>query len=350
MQKEGNMMRELDFSVAINEVLRQEMRRDESVIVFGEDVGWFGGLFKCTDHLQKEFGEKRVRDTPISEGAIIGAAIGAALGGLRPVAEIQFIDFVGCNGAMDQIFNQMAKMRYMFGGALKVPVVVRAPCGSRYPVASGAAQHSQSLEAWFIHVPGLKVVTPSTPYDAKGLLITAIRGDDPVMFIEHKLLYYVRRMPTLREKYPSMICHVPEEEYTVPFGQADVKREGKDATVIATMMMVHKAINAANQLAKEGINIEIIDPRTLVPLDKKAIIKSVKKTNRVILVSEDCKTGGVAAEITSIIMEEAFDYLDAPVKRVSCLDVPVPYSPVLEAVAIPQEQDIITAVKETISK
>jgi len=344
------MMRELDFSAAINEALRQEMRRDQSVIIFGEDVGFFGRLFKCTDHLQKEFGEKRVRDTPISEGAIIGAAIGAALGGLRPVAEIQFIDFVGCNGAMDQIFNQMAKMRYMFGGTLKVPVVVRAPCGSRYPVASGAAQHSQSLEAWFIHVPGLKVVTPSTPYDAKGLLITAIRGDDPVMFIEHKLLYYVRRVPTLREKYPSMICHVPEEEYTIPFGQADVKREGKDATVIATMMMVHKAINAANQLAKEGINIEIIDLRTLVPLDKRTMINSVKKTGRAIVVSEDCKTGGVASEIASLIMEEAFDYLDAPIKRVSGLDVPIPYSPILEAVAVPQEQNIISIVRGIVGK
>jgi len=340
--------RELDFAAAIREALRQEMSRDKSIIVFGEDVGLFGGIFGCTKGLQDEFGEDRVRDTPISEAAIIGAAIGAALTGIRPVAEIEFFDFIGC--AMDQVVNQLAKIRYMFGGQLKVPVVIRTPAGSRYPVACGAAQHSQSLEAWFMHVPGLKVVTPSTPYDAKGLLITAIRGDDPVMFIEHKLLYYVRRMPTLREKYPSMICHVPEEEYTIPFGQADVKREGKDATVIATMMMVHKAINAANQLAKEGINIEIIDPRTLAPLDKKAIINSVKKTNRAIVVSEDCKTGGVAAEIASIIMEEVFDYLDAPVKRVSCLDVPIPYSPVLEAVAIPQEQDIITAVKETISK
>lgn len=343
-------MRELDFSAAINEALRQEMSRDENVVVFGEDVGFFGGLFMCTKNLQKEFGEKRIRDTPISEGAIIGAAIGAALGGLRPVAEIQFIDFIGCNGAMDQVFNQLAKMRYMFGGSVRVPVVVRAPCGSRYPVASGAAHHSQSLEAWFIHVPGLKVVTPSTPYDAKGLLITAIRDDDPILFIEHKLLYYARRMPTLRDKYPSLICHVPEEEYTIPFGQADVKREGQDATVIATMMMVHKALNAANELAKEGIDIEIIDPRTLVPFDKRTIIDSVKETGRIIVVSEDCKTGGVAAEIASIIMEEAFDYLDAPIKRVSALDVPIPYSPILEAVAIPQERNIIEAVKEVIGK
>jgi len=344
------MIRELDFSAAINEALRQEMKRDESVIVFGEDVGFFGGLFKCTDSLQKEFGKKRVRDTPISEGAIIGAAVGAALGGLRPVAELQFIDFVGCNGAMDQIFNQMAKMRYMFGGSLKVPVVVRTPCGSRYPVAAGAAHHSQSLEAWFTHVPGLKVVMPSTPYDAKGLLVAAIRDDDPVLFIEHKLLYYIRRMPSLREKYSSITCHVPEEEYVIPFGKADVKKEGQDATVIATMMMVHKALSAANQLTKEGINIEIIDPRTLVPLDKRTIINSVKKTGRAIVVSEDCKTGGVAAEIASVVIEEAFDYLDAPIKRVSGLDVPIPYSPVLEAVAIPQEHNIIEAIRETVGK
>jgi len=343
-------MRELDFSAAINEALRQEMKSDESVIVFGEDVGFFGGLFKCTDSLQKEFGKKRVRDTPISEGAIIGAAVGAALGGLRPVAELQFIDFVGCNGAMDQIFNQMAKMRYMFGGSLKVPVVVRTPCGSRYPVAAGAAHHSQSLEAWFMHVPGLKVVMPSTPYDAKGLLVAAIKDEDPVLFIEHKLLYYIRRMPSLREKYPSITCHVPKEEYVIPFGKADVKKEGQDATVIATMMMVHKALSAASQLTKEGINIEIIDPRTLVPLDKRTIINSVKKTGRAIVVSEDCKTGGVAAEIASVVIEEAFDYLDAPIKRVSGLDVPIPYSPVLEAVAIPQEQNIIEAVRETAGK
>lgn len=343
-------MRELDFSAAINEALRQEMERDENVVVFGEDVGFFGGLFRCTENLQKEFGEKRVRDTPISEGAIIGSAIGAALGGLRPVAEIQFIDFIGCNGAMDQIFNQLAKMRYMFGGSVEVPVVVRVPCGSRYPVASGAAHHSQSLEAWFLHVPGLKVVTPSTPYDTKGLLATAIRDDDPVLFIEHKLLYYACRMPTLRDKYSSVICHVPEKEYTIPFAQAEVKRDGQDATVIATMMMVHKALNAANELAKEEIDIEIIDPRTLVPFDKRTIIESVKKTGRVIVVSEDCKTGGVAAEIASIIMEEAFDYLDAPIKRVSALDVPIPYTPVLEAVAIPQERNIIEGVKEVIGK
>ena len=341
-------MVEMDCAEAIRTALTEEMERDETVVVFGEDVAKIGGLFGCTLGLLEKFGEKRVRDTPISEGAIIGAAIGAALGGLRPVAEIEFMDFIGCGGAMDQICNQLAKIRYMFGGSMKVPVVIRTPCGSRYPVACGAAQHSQSLEAWFMHVPGLKVVTPSTPYDAKGLLITAIRDDDPVLFIEHKLMYYARRMPTLRDKYPSMICYVPEEEYTIPFGEAEVKKEGEDVTVIATMMMVHKALNAAKELAKQGINIEIIDPRTLVPLDKRTIIDSVKKTGRAVVVSEDCRTCGVAAEIASIIMEEAFDYLDAPIKRVSALDVPIPYSPVLEAVAIPQEHNIIEAVKETV--
>lgn len=337
-------MRVLDYSAAINETLRQEMARNKDIVVLGEDVGYFGGLFACTKNLQKDFGEDRVRDTPISEGAIIGAAIGAALGGLRPVAEIQFIDFVGCNGAMDQIFNQLAKMSYMFGGSIRVPVIVRAPCGSRYPIASGAAQHSQNLEAWFMHVPGLKVAVPSTPYDAKGLLTTALRGDDPVFFIEHKLLYYAQRMPTLREKYPSLLGDVPETEYTIPFGQASVKKTGKDVTVIATMMTVHKSLKAAEELSRKGISIEIIDPRTLVPLDKDTILESVKKTGRAVIVSEDCKTCGVGAEIASLIVEEVFDYLDAPVKRVSALDVPIPYSPVLERAAIPQEEDIIEAV------
>jgi pyruvate dehydrogenase E1 component beta subunit len=341
-------MRTLDFSAAINETLRQEMARDENIVVFGEDVGFFGGLFGCTKNLQKEFGESRVRDTPISEGAIIGAAVGAALGGLRPVAELQFIDFVGCNGAMDQIFNQMAKMRYMFGGAVSVPAVIRAPCGSRYPIAGGAAQHSQNLEAWFIHVPGLKVVTPSNPYDAKGLLATALRGDDPVFFIEHKLLYYAQRLPSLREKYPTLLCDVPETAYAMPFGHANIVKVGRDVTVVATMMMVHKCARAAEELSKLGIELELIDPRTLVPLDVRTILDSVKKTGRVVIVSEDCRTGGVAAEIAATIVEEGFDYLDGPVRRLSGLDVPMPYSPSLEREAIPQEEDIIKAVREII--
>ena len=338
----------LDFADAIREALRQEMLRDGTVILLGEDVGRFGGIFACTKGLQEEFGEERVRDTPISEAAIIGAAIGAAVTGMRPVAEIEFMDFIGC--AMDQVFNQLAKIRYMFGGCLKLPVVVRVPCGSRYPVACGAAQHSQSLEAWFMHVPGLKVVTPSTPYDAKGLLITAIRDDNPVLFIEHKLLYYARRVSRLRELYPGFLCSVPEEEYEIPFGKADIKREGKDVTVVATMMTVHKSLRAADELDKEGVSVEVVDPRTLVPLDKKTIVDSVRKTGRAVVVSEDCKTAGVAAEISSMIMEEAFDYLDAPVMRISAPDVPIPYSPELERIVIPQENDIVNVVREIIAK
>jgi acetoin:2,6-dichlorophenolindophenol oxidoreductase subunit beta len=340
--------RELDLAEAVNEALRQEMERDNRVIVFGEDVGLFGGVFACTKNLQEQFGKARVRDTPISEGAIIGAAIGAALGGLKPVAEIEFMDFIGAGGCMDQIFNQLAKIRYMFGETMKAPAVIRTACGSRYPAAGGASHHSQTLEAWFMHVPGLKVVVPSTPYDAKGLLISAIRDEDPVLFVEHKLMYYARRQPSLRSNYPNLVCPVPEEQYTIPFGKADIKRKGHDVTVVATMMMVHKALNAARVLSQQGIDVEVLDPRTLVPFDKQSLIQSVEKTGRAVVVSEDCKTGGVAAEISSIIMEDAFDYLDGPVKRVSGLDAPIPYSPVLECLVIPQEQDIIDAVKELV--
>jgi pyruvate dehydrogenase E1 component beta subunit len=320
------------------------MMRDKTVFVLGEDVGKFGGIFGCTRGLQEEFGEERIRDTPISETAIIGAAIGAAATGMHPIAELEFMDFIGCT--MDQVFNQMAKIRYMFGGQIKVPMVLRTPCGSRYPVACGAAHHSQSLEAWFIHVPGLKVAVPSTPYDAKGLLISAIRGEDPVVFVEHKLLYYAKRMPRLREPYPNLIGQVPEEAYAIPFGKADVKRPGEDVTLIATMMMVHKGLRVAEELSKMGTSVEVVDPRTLVPLDKETIINSVKKTGRVVVASEDAKTGGVAAEIASLITEEAFDYLDAPVRRVSALDVPIPYAPILESTVIPQERDIREAVQE----
>jgi pyruvate/2-oxoglutarate/acetoin dehydrogenase E1 component len=334
--------RQLDFAEAIRETIRQEMKRDKTVFVLGEDVGKFGGIFGCTKGLQEEFGEDRIRDTPISETAIIGAAVGAAITGMHPIAELEFMDFIGCG--MDQVFNQMAKIRYMFGGSMNVPVVLRTPCGSRYPVACGAAQHSQSLEAWFIHVPGLKVAVPSTPYDAKGLLTSAIRGQDPVLFVEHKLLYYAKRMPKLREPYPGLIGNVPEEPYTIPFGKADIKRTGDDITLIATMMMVHKALRVAEDLSKMGISVEVVDPRTLVPLDKETIINSVKKTGRVVVASEDAKTGGVAAEIATIIMEEAFDYLDAPVRRVSAMDVPIPYAPALESTVVPQERHIREAV------
>ena len=307
------------------------MLRDETVFVLGEDVGrYWKGAFKVTKGLAEEFGDERIRDTPISESAIIGVATGAAITGMRPVAEIMFGDLSAL--AMDQIANQAAKLRYMFGGQVKVPLVIRMPFGAGVNIA---AHHSQSLEAWFMHVPGLKIAMPSTPYDAKGLLKTAIRDDNPVMFFEHKLLYSV--------KGP-----VPEEEYTVPLGVADVKREGEDVTIVATLYMVHKSLAAAEELSKQGISVEVVDPRTLVPLDKQAIVNSVKKTGRIVIVTEDCKTGGVSAEIAAVVAEEAIDYLDAPVKRVAEPDTPIPFSPPLEKFVIPDENRIIGAVKEIV--
>ncbi len=307
------------------------MLRDETVFVLGEDVGrYWKGAFKVTKGLAEEFGDERIRDTPISESAIIGVATGAAITGMRPVAEIMFGDLSAL--AMDQIANQAAKLRYMFGGQVKVPLVIRMPFGAGVNIA---AHHSQSLEAWFIHAPGLKIAMPSTPYDAKGLLKTAIRDDNPVMFFEHKLLYSV--------KGP-----VPEEEYTVPLGVADVKREGEDVTIVATLYMVHKSLAAAEELSKQGISVEVVDPRTLVPLDKQAIVNSVKKTGRIVIVTEDCKTGGVSAEIAAVVAEEAIDYLDAPVKRVAEPDTPIPFSPPLEKFVIPDENRIIGAVKEIV--
>lgn len=324
-------MRKIAYREALKEALREEMRRDSRVFLLGEDIGrYWGGAFKVTKGLAEEFGDERVRDTPISESAIIGAAVGAAITGMRPVAEIMFGDLTAL--AMDQIANQAAKIRYMFGGQAKCPIVVRTPFGAGVNIA---AHHSQSLEAWFMHVPGLYVAVPSTPYDAKGLLKTAIRSDNPVVFCEHKLLYPLEG-------------EVPEEEYTIPFGVADVKREGKDVTVVATLFMVHKALNAAEELAEEGISVEVVDPRTLTPLDKQAIIKSVKKTGRIVIVTEDCKTAGVSAEIAAVVAEEAIDYLDAPIKRVAEPDTPIPFSPPLEQYVIPDEKAIIKAVKEVV--
>jgi len=324
-------MRKLTMRAAINEALRQEMRRDPNVYVIGEDVGVFGGCFGVTAGLIDEFGPKRVIDTPITESAIIGNALGAAATGLRPVAEIMFMDFVGVT--MDQIYNQAAKMRYMFGGKAKIPMVIRTACGAG---GSAAAQHSQSLEAWFMHVPGLKVVAPSTAYDAKGLLISSIRDDNPVIFVEHKFIY-------------DLEGEVPEDIYTIPLGKADVKRQGSDVTVIATMAMVHKALEAAEELSKEGISVEVIDPRTLQPLDGETIIESVKKTHKVVIVHEAVKFAGPGAEIAAMIAEEAFDYLDAPIKRVAAPFTPVPFSPVLEQEYIPSKEKIIAAVKEAVA-
>ncbi|MEM3699898.1 MAG: alpha-ketoacid dehydrogenase subunit beta [Candidatus Bathyarchaeia archaeon] len=324
-------MRKISYREALREALREEMRRDSTVFLLGEDIGrYWGGAFKVTEGLAEEFGEERVRDTPISESAIIGVGVGAAITGMRPVAEIMFGDLTAL--AMDQIANQAAKIRYMFGGQMKCPLVIRTPFGAGVNIA---AHHSQSLEAWFMHVPGLYVAVPSIPYDAKGLLKSAIRGDNPVMFCEHKLLYPIEG-------------EVPEEEYTVPFGVADIKREGEDATIVATLYMVHKALNAAETLEKEGISVEVVDPRTLTPLDKQKIISSVKKTGRIVIVSEDCKTAGVSAEIAAIIAEEAIDYLDAPIKRIAEPDTPIPFSPPLEHYVIPDEKAIIKAVKEVV--
>jgi pyruvate dehydrogenase E1 component beta subunit len=322
-------MRKITYREALREALREEMHRDPTVFLLGEDIGKFwGGAFKVTEGLAEEFGDERVRDTPISESAIIGTGVGAAITGMRPVAEIMFGDLTAL--AMDQIANQAAKICYMFGGQAKCPLVIRTPFGAGVNIAS---HHSQSLEAWFMHVPGLFVAMPSTPYDAKGLLKTAIRGNNPVFFCEHKLLY-----PTVGE--------VPEEEYTVPFGVADVKREGSDVSVVATSYMVHKALRVAEAFQKEGLNVEVIDLRTLTPLDRQAIVKSVKKTGRIVIVSEDCRTAGVGAEVAAVVAEEALDYLDAPVKRVCEPDTPIPFSPPLEQYVIPDEKRITKAIKE----
>jgi pyruvate/2-oxoglutarate/acetoin dehydrogenase E1 component len=324
-------MRRITYRESLREALREEMQRDPTVFLLGEDIGkHWGGAFKVTEGLAEEFGEERVRDTPISESAIIGTGVGAAITGMRPVAEIMFGDLTAL--AMDQIANQAAKIRYMFGGQAKCPLVIRTPFGAGVNIAS---HHSQSLEAWFMHVPGLLVAVPSTPYDAKGLLKTAIRGNNPVFFCEHKLLYPIDG-------------DVPEEEYTVPFGVAEVKREGSDATVVATSYMVHKALGAAKALEKEGASVEVIDPRTLTPLDKQAIIKSVKKTGRIVIVTEDCRTAGVSAEIAAVVAEEAIDYLDAPIKRLAEPDTPIPFSPPLEQYVIPDEESIIKMVKAVI--
>jgi pyruvate dehydrogenase E1 component beta subunit len=307
------------------------MRRDSTVFLLGEDIGrdW-GGAFKVTDGLAQEFGDERVRDTPISESAIIGTAVGAAITGMRPIAEIMFGDLTAL--AMDQIANQAAKIRYMFGGQAKCPLVIRTPFGAGVNIAS---HHSQSLEAWFMHVPGLHVAAPSTPYDAKGLLKTAIRGSNPVFFCEHKLLYPIQG-------------EIPEEDYTVPLGVADIRREGDDVTIVATLYMVHKALKAAQELEKEGINAEVVDPRTLTPLDRQTIIRSVKKTGRLVIVSEDCRCAGVSAEIAAMTAEDALDYLDAPIRRVAEPDTPIPFSPTLEQFVIPSEKNIMKAVKEVL--
>ena len=324
-------MREIKYREAISEALREEMSRDERVFLIGEDIGQFGGVFQATASLLESFGASRVVDTPISEQAIVGSALGAALVGLRPVAEIMFVDFTSM--AMDQIANQCAKFHFMTGGQAIVPVVIRTQGGVGF---GDAAQHSQSLEAWHAHIPGLKVVMPSTPFDAKGLLKASIREDNPVVFIEHKLLYLTEGP-------------VPEDDdYTIPIGKADVKREGQDVTIIAWSKMVIDSLEAASNLEKEGIDVEVVDLRTLKPVDLEAITKSVRKTGKVVIVHEACKTGGFGGEIATLIMEHAFDYLDAPVKRVTGLDSPIPYAEPLYRAVIPNPDWIMKGVKEII--
>lgn len=325
-------MREIEYREAIREAIIEEMDRDRKVFLIGEDIGIYGGAFKAYKGLLDKYGPDRVINTPISEAAIIGAGIGAALTGYRPIVEIMFIDFATL--AMDQIANQAAKIHFMSGGSLNVPLVIRTQGG----VGKGlATQHSQSLEAWFYHIPGLKVVMPATSYDVKGLLKTAVRDNSPVIFIEHKMIYPVK-------------SPVPEEEYTIPFGKADIKRKGEDITIFAYSNMVIKSLEAAEELEKDRISCEIIDPRTLVPLDIDEVINSVKKTGRLIIVSEACRRGSVASDISARITERAFDYLHAPVKIVAGLDTPISYNFTLEQASIPQKADIIKAVKELLQK
>ncbi|MGE5494255.1 MAG: alpha-ketoacid dehydrogenase subunit beta [Burkholderiales bacterium] len=323
-------MRTITYAKAVNEAMCEEMRRDPDVFLLGEDVGVYGGSFGVSAGMIDEFGPERVMDTPISEAAIAGAAVGAAAAGMRPIFEIMFSDFVTIT--MDQIVNQAAKLRFMTGGQAEVPLVLRTAggCGT-----GAAAQHSQSLESWFCHVPGLKVIAPSTPYDAKGLLKAAIRDNNPVIFFEHKLLY-------------KQSGEVPEEDYVLPIGKADVKRQGKDVTIITYSRMVNVCLEAAEKLSRQGVSAEVVDLRTLKPLDSEAIISSVKKTGRALIVHEACKTGGLGGEIAAILSDEAFSYLKAPVKRLCGLDMPVPFSKELEKNAVPTVEAVRKAVMEII--
>ena len=320
-------MRELSFAQAIREALDEELARDENIILFGEDIGKWGGVFRTTEGLMEKYGPERVVDTPLSEEGYVGLAVGIAMTGMHPVPEIMFGDFITL--AMDQIVNQAAKMRYMTGGQVKVPITIRATMGGG---RSSGAQHSQSWHAWFAHVPGLKVVVPSTPYDAKGLLKTALREPNPVVFFEDKVMYQ------------KIKGNVPEEEYVIPFGEADIKRSGDDVTIIALSRMVHSALAAADRLAEKGISAEVIDPRTLTPLDEKTLVESVCKTGGAVIVDEGYNRFGVTAELAAVIARGAFDYLDAPIERLGALDVPIPFTPPLEFATIPDEERIVAAV------
>jgi pyruvate/2-oxoglutarate/acetoin dehydrogenase E1 component len=317
------------YLLAIRQALQEEMRRDPDVFVLGEDVARHGGGFGLTKELWEEFGDERVRNTPISENGFLGVALGAALTGCRPVVEVMFMDFSAL--AIDQICNQAAKVRYMFGGQAKAPMVIRLPQGG-LSWKSAAAHHSQSLEAWYVHIPGLKVVFPSTPSDAKGLMKAAIRDDNPVVFIEHKALY-------------GLEGPIPTGEYTIPLGKADVKRSGKDVTIIASGYMLHSALKAAEELSAGGIEAEVIDPRTLKPLDEETLNISLRKTHRAVLVQEASRTGGVASEWGMLLQENCFDWLDAPILRLAGKDVPIPYANSLESQVWPTPEDIVQAVR-----
>lgn len=325
-------MRETTFSEAIREALREEMKRDGTVFLMGEDIGRFGGVFGVTKGWVEEFGEERIRDTPISETALVGGAVGASITGTRPVVEIMFADFLAI--CMDEIHHKAGKWRYSHGGQFKLPLVIRTAMGH---VFGAGPEHSECPEAFYLHSSGLKIAVPSTPYDVKGLLKTAIRDDNPILFFEHKLLYNTK-------------AFVPEKEYLIPFGKADIKRNGRDITIVTYSFMTHEALKASEILSKEGIEAEVIDLRTLSPMDKETVINSVKKTNRLIIVEEGNRTGGVGAEITAWVLEEAFDFLDAPVKRVASKDVPIPFNPVMERFVIPNTGDIIRAIKEVVYK
>ena len=332
----------MTIAEALRQAIREEMRRDERVFCIGEDIdidGGFGGAFTVTLGLSKEFGHERILDTPISEIMIAGAAVGAAMTGMIPIADVQYGDFLFC--MMDQIADQAAKMTYMSGGTVKVPMVMRAPVGA----TNRGAQHAQSLEGFFTHVPGLKVICPSTAYDAKGLLKTAIRDDNPVLVFEHKLLYGSKGNRAEKSAL-SPVGEVPEEEYLIPFGQAAIRREGKDVTIIATLLMVYRAMEAAAILEKEGISVEVIDPRTLVPFDYETVIKSIAKTSRLMIVEEDTRRNGWGAEIAAEIAEVAIYHLDAPIKRVATYDVPIPFAPVMENYVVPSAERIADEVRK----
>jgi pyruvate/2-oxoglutarate/acetoin dehydrogenase E1 component len=318
------------YRQAINEALDEEMSRDDNVIFFGEDVGDYEGVFKCSVGLPKKYGNDRVFDTPISEAAITGAAVGAAIAGMRPVIEIMFMDWIGIT--LDCLINQASLLPYSWDGQVKVPMVIRSQGGAG---SNGSSQHTKSLEAWLYHIPGLKLIMPSTPYDAKGLLKAAIRDDNPVAFIEHKKLYPLEG-------------EVPEEEYVIEIGKADVKKEGTDVTIVAISRMVVEALEAAKELEKEGISVEVVDPRTIKPLDIDTIVESVKKTNKVIVVNEAFRSGAIASDIAAQIQEKCFDYLDAPIVRVTAPDVHVPFSQTLEPLWLPDKYKIIKAVKSII--